>query len=106
MSKQLAYITSLALCFTYTIAKKRIMLLRHHTVLCQHKRFRYLLEQGVYIADRYTPTEEVLLFQLRNTYVEVAFARQAHNIVWTKFFTDTDELEPYLPTISIDPVFQ
>ncbi len=81
------------------------MLLRHHTLLSQHKRFRYLLEKGVCIADRYTETEEVLLFQLRDTYVEVAFARQADSINWAKCFTDLDELEPYLQTISIDPAF-
>lgn len=80
------------------------MLLRHHTMLSQHKRFRYLLEKGVYIADRYTNTEEVLLFQLRDTYVEVAFAKQTDTIIWAKCFTDVDELDPYLESISITPV--
>jgi len=82
------------------------MLLRHHTLLCRHKRFRHLLDQGVFIADRYTDTEEMLLFQLRDTYVEVAFARKADTIVWAKCFTNTDELEPYLKTINIDPILQ
>jgi hypothetical protein len=80
------------------------MLLRHHTLLSQHKRFRYLLAQGVYIADRNTATEEVLLFQLRDTYVEVAFSQKTDTINWTKCFTDTDELEPYLEGISIGAV--
>ena len=80
------------------------MLLRHHTLLCRHKRFRYLLDKAVYIADRNTDTEEMLLFQLRDTYVEVAFARQTDTIVWAKCFTDTEELEPYLRTINIESV--
>jgi hypothetical protein len=81
------------------------MLLRHHTLLCQHKRFRYLLEQGVYLAGRYTDSEEILLFQLPQSYVEVAFAREAETIFWIKCFTNTDDLEPYLETISIAPAF-
>ena len=81
------------------------MLLRHHTLLCQHKRFRYLLEKGVYLADRNTAAEEVLLFQLPQSYVEVAFAREADTIIWIKCFTNTDELEPYLKTINITAVF-
>lgn len=80
------------------------MLLRHHTLLCQHKRFRHLLDKGVCIADRNTTSEEILLFQLSDAYVEVAFARYADHIIWAKCFTDTGELEPYLQTISIAPV--
>jgi hypothetical protein len=80
------------------------MLLRHHSLLCQHKRFRYLLEQGVFIADRTTHMEEMLLFQVKDSYVEVAFARESENILWAKCFTDMDELDPYLESISIAPI--
>jgi len=81
------------------------MLFRHHTLLCQHKRFRYLLEQGVYLAERQTDAEEILLFQLPQSYVEVAFASEADTIIWIKCFTNTDELEPYLKTINITHAF-
>ena len=80
------------------------MLLHHHELLCQHKRFRYLLEQGVYIADRNTDKEEMLLFQVKDSYVEVAFAREGNHILWAKCFTDMDELDPYLESISIAPI--
>ena len=90
--------------FSIHITKTAFMLLRHHSLLCQHKRFRYLLEQGVYIADRITATEEMLLFQVKDSYVEVAFAKEGSTILWVKCFTNMDELDPYLEAISIAPV--
>jgi hypothetical protein len=64
--------------------------------------YHHLFEQGVWIADRSTNSEDHLLFQLQDYYVEVVFTRHSAHILYLNCFRDTDVLQPYLEEIAID----
>jgi hypothetical protein len=72
--------------------------------LSRRKQFRDLLTNGVCIADRIVEESPVLLFQLYDFYVEVFFNLDGTEILLSRSFESTDELEPYLQPINLEGV--
>ena len=66
---------------------------------------RYLLEQGAYLGHRKDNPWSVLLYQVRDFYVEVTFSMNSLDIHSVEAFDGTERLEPYLERISIDGLF-
>jgi hypothetical protein len=65
----------------------------------------FVLEQyGVCISARDHQTDKLLLYQVEGFYVEVFFDPSSMSIKKFKSFTTTDELEPYLNSISLKGV--
>ena len=62
---------------------------------------RILLEQGAYLGHRKDNPWSVLLYQLRDYYVEVYFSMENLDIRHIEAFDDTDRLDPYLENISL-----
>ena len=60
--------------------------------------------EGVCIADRKRDEVQALLFQIDNFYVEVFFQGEADEVLFTRCFEDTDELEPYLQSIDVSRI--
>jgi len=81
------------------------MLLHQFNRLTESKQYRHLLRHGVCVADRFTDSEDRLLFQLKDYYVEVMFSRHSDHILGLNCFRDTDALHPYLEEITIDALF-
>ena len=82
------------------------MTLQHFRVLSQDRHHRDLLINGVCVAERFIGTIQVLLFQLNTLYVEVYFSNEGDEILYTRSFKNTDELEPYLYSDAITQLLQ
>ena len=80
------------------------MTAQHFRTLNPRKQNRKLLAEGVCIADRKGEEVHALLFQVDNFYVEVFFHADADEVLFTRCFEDTDELEPYLQEIDVSGV--
>lgn len=78
------------------------MLLNQFNRLSKSKKYQYLLYNGACVSDRNTDSEDILLFQLMDYYVEIFFKRHTDRINKVKCFEDTSELEPYLDEININ----
>ncbi|RYY66084.1 MAG: hypothetical protein EOO12_05220 [Chitinophagaceae bacterium] len=63
---------------------------------------RILLEEGAYLGHRKDSPWSVLLYQLRDFYVEVFFSMENLDIRHIEAFDDTDRLDPYLESISLE----
>jgi hypothetical protein len=63
---------------------------------------KYLLEEGAYLGHRKDEPWSVLLYQVRDFYVEVYFSMNNLDIHAIEAFDDLDRLEPYLERISLD----
>ncbi|HYH14761.1 MAG TPA: hypothetical protein VD794_06070 [Flavisolibacter sp.] len=81
------------------------MLLHQFNRLTESRQYRHLILHGVCVADRSTNTEDLLLFQLSDCYVEVIFTRDADHILGLHCFRDTHALHPYLEAIDIAHLF-
>jgi hypothetical protein len=81
------------------------MLLHQFSKLCEDQHYSYLLNQGVFIADLKTEDSDLLLFQLNHYYIQVVFAKDTDNITAVKYFSDTNELDPFLETIDISDIW-
>jgi hypothetical protein len=77
------------------------MTIQHFSALSQHKQHRYLLMDGSCIAERKEEDAQVLLFQLGDFYVEVFFTFYGDEVISTKIFEGTEELEPYLNSLGL-----
>ena len=77
------------------------MKLQHFRALTQNKQNKKLLSEGVCIADRRSEDVQALLFQIEGFYVEVFFNGSGDEVLFSRSFEDTDELEPYLSGIDI-----
>ncbi|RYY88683.1 MAG: hypothetical protein EOO15_08255 [Chitinophagaceae bacterium] len=65
-----------------------------------------LLEQGAYLGHRKDDPWSVLLYQIRDYYVEVFFSMQNLDIHAIEAFEDTDRLEPYLERIPLEMLME
>lgn len=81
------------------------MLLHQFSKLCEDQHYSYLLNKGVFIADRRTNDLDILLFQLNHYYIEISFLRDTDTITLAKYFCDINELEPYLAAINISDIW-
>ncbi len=77
------------------------MTLQHFTTLSKHKQYRNLIVNAVCVADRCTDDACVLLFQVKGFYVEVFFTKDGDEILSSRNFENTDDLQPYLEQIDI-----
>lgn len=69
-----------------------------------HRQNRKLITEGVCIADRKNEELQALLFQVDNFYVEVYFPPESDEVLYTRCFENTRELEPYLQAIDLSRV--
>ena len=70
-------------------------------ILREDKQHKYLLMKGECIGSRETEDNCILLFQLDNFYVEVFFDKYCDDIIYSRTFENTDELQPYLEHINV-----
>lgn len=77
------------------------MLLHQFNRLTDGGQYRHLILHGSCIAERSTDSEDYLLFQLRDYYVEVIFLRHTDHIAGLHCFRSTDALAPYLEDIPV-----
>lgn len=78
------------------------MTFQQFDILCKHIQYRDLILNGVCIGDRMAEDDaQVLLFQLPKGYVEVYFDHECSQLLHSRSFEDTDELEPYLSNVQI-----
>ena len=81
------------------------MLLKHFQKLSEGLQFRELLVKGVCIGERRCADTLVLLFHMSRFYAEVFFDPRTDEVVNTRSFDSTDELQPYLEQIDLAPLF-
>ena len=80
------------------------MTLQHFKALTPHRQNRKLIAEGVCIAERKNEDLQALLFQVDNFYVEVYFLPESDEVLFTRCFENTKELEPYLQAIDLSRV--
>ena len=81
------------------------MLIHQFKRLSKSKKKKNLLYNGACVSDRNTDSEDILLFQLTDYYVEIFFKRHTDRINKVKCFDDMSELDPYLDEININSLF-
>jgi hypothetical protein len=74
---------------------------QHFKSLSQDKKYRNLLLNGVCLASRDTEEHCILLFQLHDFYVEIYFDSNCDEILYSRSFQNTEELNPFLEHIDI-----
>lgn len=77
------------------------MTLQYFQKLSEQKQYRSLLVEGVCVAERHCEGMMVLLFQLHYFYTEVHFHSETNELIGSRSFDDTDELQPYLQQIDL-----
>lgn len=80
------------------------MTLQHFKALAPRKQNRKLIAEGACIAERKIEELQALLFQVDNFYVEVYFLSDEDEVLYTRCFENTEELEPYLQAIDLSRV--
>jgi hypothetical protein len=78
---------------------------RIYTTTTDIERARSLWEKGVLLAERTEGFHKMMLYQLHDVYVEVMWHTHFNVALKVTTFTDTDHLEPYLETISLENLF-
>ena len=75
--------------------------------LTQVRQAEMLLEFGVYLElERQKVQLNIELFALDDFYVEVYFDKISEEPLFIRAFSSVQELEPYLPLIEIDAIFE
>ena len=75
--------------------------------LPQDMQAEILLQFGVYLElIRETPQFNIELYALNDFYVEIYFDKESEDPLSLKAFCSVDELEPYMPLIDIDSIFE
>lgn len=80
------------------------MMLKHFQKLSERVQFRELLAKGVCIGERRYKEALVLLFHMNRFYAEVFFDARTNEVLTTRSFESTDELQPYLEQIDLRPL--
>lgn len=78
---------------------------RLYTSTTEIERARALWEKGVLLAERTEGFHKLALYQLHDVYLEVTWHIHFNVVVKVSSFTDTEHLEPYLDSISIEGLF-
>jgi hypothetical protein len=78
---------------------------RIYTSTTDIERARALWEKGVLLAERTDGFYTLKLYQLHDIYVEVKWHTHFNVAMKVTTFSDTDRLEPYLETISLESLF-
>lgn len=79
-------------------------MLKHFQKLSEVVQFRELLVKGVCIGERRYRDALVLLFHMNRFYAEVFFDSRTDEVISTRSFESTDELQPYLEQIDLAPL--
>lgn len=77
------------------------MTLKYFRKLSESQQYRRLLVDGTHIADRTGLRSMILLFQLEGYYIEVYFHHDTDELLGSRSFSGTDELQPYLQQIDL-----
>jgi hypothetical protein len=80
------------------------MLLHEFKYQEKQKKTKLLIENGVFLANRFIPGYQLLLFAVDSFYVEVHFDLEHQLLSYFKAFSTIDELEPYLHQIDLSPL--
>ena len=80
------------------------MLLHEFKYQEKRKKSMLLIENGIYLACRYVPGYQLLLFAVDSFYVEVHYDTEHDLLTYFKAFSNVDELEPYLDQVDISAV--
>ena len=78
---------------------------RLYTTTSDIERARALWEKGVLLAERTEGFYKLQLIQLHDVYLEVTWHIHFNVVVKVSSFTDTDLLDPYLESISLEGLF-
>lgn len=78
---------------------------RIYTTNIEIERARALWEKGILLAERIDGFNTRKLYQLHDIYVEVIWHTHFNVALKVVTFSDTERLEPYLDTISLDSLF-
>jgi len=66
--------------------------------------YQMLRQRGVFLMTRFTKYARVVLFALDGFYAEVAQAQGSGKIQFIRSLADTQDLDPYLSQININPI--
>jgi hypothetical protein len=75
---------------------------RIYTTTTEIERARALWEKGVLLAERTEGYHTKKLYQLHDIYVEVIWHTHFNVALKVTTFSDTEQLDPYLETISLE----
>ena len=78
---------------------------RLYTSTTEIERARALWEKGILLAERTEGFHQLKLYQLHDVYLEVTWHIHFNVVVKVSSFSDTEHLEPYLESISLDGLF-
>jgi hypothetical protein len=78
---------------------------RIYTTTTDIERARALWEKGVLLAERIEGFYTIKLYQLHDIYVEVVWHTHFNVALKVTTFSDTEKLEPYLESISLEGLF-
>jgi hypothetical protein len=72
--------------------------------LCQEEKVSMLYRKGVYVGKGRKDQWVTVLYQVDSFYVEVFYTRYRYSIKALRCFDATDELDPYIDQIVIEPL--
>jgi hypothetical protein len=87
--------------FVYFTLQPLTMTIQQFNILMEDMQHKYLLMKGECIGSRETAENCILLFQLEGFYVEVFFDKYCDDIIYSRTFENTEELQPYLEHLNI-----
>jgi hypothetical protein len=77
------------------------MLLHEFKYQEKHKKTKLLIDNGVFLASRFVPRYQLLLYAVDSFYVEVHVDMEHEMLTYFKAFSNVDDLEPYLDQVDI-----
>lgn len=77
------------------------MLLHEFKYQEKQKKSKLLIDNGIYLASRYVPGYQLLLFAVDSFYVEVHYDIEHELLSYFRAFSVMDELEPYLDQVDL-----
>ena len=80
------------------------MLLHEFKYQEKQKKSKLLIENGIYLASRFIPGYQLLLFAVDSFYVEVHYDIEHELLSYFRAFSGVDELEPYLDRIDLSSI--
>jgi len=75
--------------------------LNHFRLLPDKEQFDLLSQHGVYVGKRKEDEMTMVLYQLHTYYVEIFYKQYRKQVSHMRFFTSTDEIQPYLEQIDV-----
>jgi hypothetical protein len=78
------------------------MKLSEFILLNEDEKKQAVLHQGILVSKRKEASAFMFLFQVRNYYVEACFNTESKHLEEYRVFDDTNLLQPYLESISLD----